>query len=282
MKSSKKKQKKSYSQFVPAVEQATRILQYLSSSSGLKANLTSICKYVGIHASKGYALLNTLQKSGYVNRDQSTKLYSLGLSLIWIGQKALEGVHVKEVAKPFLEGLAGETHSTALFGMIAADQIVIVGKHDPDHDVGVTLRLGYAVPLTYSAPGKAIVAFLPEREQKELLGGSTLFFHGEYPSDLDRQKLTRELDECRRIGYAKAPGKGNPLVRVLASPVLGPTAYPLGVLFVIGIFPESIEASYGGKIAEAARQLSAILGSDATWPSAEAVEHAARVHGRKH
>jgi DNA-binding IclR family transcriptional regulator len=280
MNSSEQKQKGSYSQLVPAVEQATKILRYLATSPGFKTNLKDICGKVGIHNSKGYAILNTLQKAGYVNRDNNAKLYSLGFSLISLGQKTLEGVHSKEIVKPFLEDLSRETHCTALFGVIAADQVVIVGREDSDHDVGVTLRLGDATPLTYSAPGKAIAAFLPEKEREKLLAEENLFFHGEL-ANLDRVKLARELDECRYRGFAEAPGKRSPLVRILASPVLGPKAHPVGVLVIIGIFPKAVVPLYGEKLSEAARQLSIKLGSDATWPSVKALKHAAKVHGKK-
>ena len=193
MKSSSKKQKDNYSQLVPAVEQATKILRFLSSSPAFKTNLKDICRNVGIHYSKGYSILNTLQRAGYVLRDGNTKLYSLGFGLISLGQKALEGVHYREIAKPFLEGLAKETHCTSLFGLIAADQLVIVGREDSDHDVGVTLRLGRTNPLTHSAAGKAIVAFLPEKEREISSHQRTSFFTG------NRRTLTaRNLLESSR------------------------------------------------------------------------------------
>ncbi len=70
----------------------------------------------------------------------------------------------------------------------------------------------------------------------------------------------------------------SPLIRIIASPVLGQKGYPIGAIFIIGIFPKTVIPSYGNKVAEAARKVSSLLGSDATWPSSEAVEHAARVH----
>jgi DNA-binding IclR family transcriptional regulator len=276
VKSSKNKQKHSYSQLVPAVQQATKILKYLSSAPSLKANLKDICGNAGIHNSKGYAILNTLQKAGYVNRDNN-KVYSLGFGLISLGHQALDNVRFREVAKLFLEELARETHCTSLFGIIASDQLVVVCREDSDHDVGVTLHPGHATPLTYSAPGKAIVAFLPEKKREELLAEDNLFFHGE-PLNLDRKELIRELNECRHTGYAEAPGKVSPLIRIIASPVLGQKGYPIGAIFIIGIFPRTVIPSYGNKVAEAARKVSSMLGSDATWPSNEAAERAATVH----
>jgi DNA-binding IclR family transcriptional regulator len=276
VKSSKNKQKHSYSHLVPAVQQATKILKYLSSTPDLTANLKDICSNAGIHNSKGYAILNTLRKAGYVNRDNN-KVYSLGFGLISLGHRALDNVRFREVAKLFLEELARETHCTSLFGIIASDQVVIVCREDSDHDVGVTLHPGHFTPLTYSAPGKAIAAFLPEKKREELLAEDNLFFHGE-PINLDRKKLMKELNECRHTGYAEAPGKVSPLIRIIASPVLGQKGYPVGAISIVGIFPKTVIPSYGNKVADAARKVSSLLGSDATWPSSEAVEHSARVH----
>jgi IclR family transcriptional regulator, acetate operon repressor len=266
-----------YYSVVPAVEQATQILTYLSSSPGFKTYLKDICSTTGIHNSKGYAILNTLQKAGYVNRDEHTKLYSLGYKLISLGQSSLEGIHYRETAKPFLVSLAKETHCSALFAMIASDQFVIIGREDPSIDVGVTLRPGSTANLTYSAAGKAVAAFLPRDELKQLLLRDDLFFHG-HPSCLNREKLKRELDDCRRDGYAKAPGKRNSAVVVLASAVLGHKGYPIGIILLIGIFPRTAVRLYGERLVETSRTLSALFGSDVIWPSKRAINHSREIH----
>jgi len=76
------KTKSEYTGLVPAVDQASRILLYLAKGPSLKANLTDICKSVGIHKSKGYTILNTLQKYSFVQKTAAGKTYSLGLGLL--------------------------------------------------------------------------------------------------------------------------------------------------------------------------------------------------------
>ena len=41
----------------------------------LKANLKDICSNAGIHNSKGYAILNTLQKADFVNRNKNKVVF---------------------------------------------------------------------------------------------------------------------------------------------------------------------------------------------------------------
>ena len=67
-----------YSQGVPAVAQASQILFYLAGAGRSQQTLTEICREVGIHKSKGYAILNTLMESALVVRSEGAKTYALG------------------------------------------------------------------------------------------------------------------------------------------------------------------------------------------------------------
>jgi DNA-binding IclR family transcriptional regulator len=67
-----------------------------------------------------------------------------------------------------------ERDLSVLFNLMKHNTITIVNTHN----VGVTLRPGNTSLLTYSAAGKAIVAFLPEKEREKLLAKEPLFFHG--------------------------------------------------------------------------------------------------------
>jgi DNA-binding IclR family transcriptional regulator len=73
-----KKTKSEYTGHVPAVDQASRILLSLTKSPSAKVNLTDICKSVGIHKSKGYSILNTLQKERHTLWDLDCSLYPEG------------------------------------------------------------------------------------------------------------------------------------------------------------------------------------------------------------
>ena len=91
--------KSDYSQLVPAVEQATQILLALARQQSGKMSLTEVCKTVGIHNSKGYSILNTLQKFALVQRDPETKAYSLGLGLVFLSQRVLDTLDLRQAER---------------------------------------------------------------------------------------------------------------------------------------------------------------------------------------
>jgi len=160
---------RAYKPLVPAVEQAAKILLLLGKSEKFKMTLTEICKEVGIHKSKGYSILHTLQIFGLVEKDDLTKTYCLGPSLIFLSRKILDQLSYPDVVAPFLEPLARETTGTALFAIISADNLYVVAKHEGNQNVGFSLRLGHRFHITLGAHGKAVVAFMSDKEQKRIL-----------------------------------------------------------------------------------------------------------------
>lgn len=251
--------KSDYNGLVPAVDQAARILLCLTKSPSQKINLTEICKSVGIHKSKGYSILNTLQKYGFVQKDPAGKTYFLGLGLISLSRRVLDGLNYSEIAGPFLETLAEKTRSTALFGIINEGNVFVVAREEADKDISVTIRLGYRFNITHGAHGKAIAAFLPDEEREDLLRQDKLFFHGD-ASRLDIKRLENELAECRKTGFAFDMGELNAGINVIASPVFDSQERLVGSMFIMGTFPESRIEEYGIIVAEQASKFSAMLG----------------------
>ncbi len=254
--------KPEYTRLVPAVDQASRILLCLSGSASQSLNLTDICETVGIYKSKGYSILNTLQKFGFVLKDPATKTYSLGLGLISLSRKVLDGLNDNKVVGPILETLARSTRSTALYSTLSDENIFVVAKHEEEQAVSVTIRVGYRFHMTHGAIGKAVVAFMEEGERERLLKQKNLFFHGN-ASRFARGRLDAECARCRETGYAFDMGELNPGINVVASPVFDAHESVKGCMFIMGTFSESLVGEYGDLVAGSARRFSAMLGATA-------------------
>jgi len=257
----RKREKATYTSSVPAVDDASRILICLAKNPSFKMNLTDICNETGIHKSKGYSILSTLQRYSFVDKNLKDKTYSLGPGLISLSRKVLDNMDYREAVTPFLEKLAQETHSTALFAIINDGNAFVAAKHEGDKNIGVTIRLGHRFSITAGAHGKAIVAFMSEEEQKIILNKEKLFFHGD-ATKLDWTRLMTELKECRKKGFAFDIGELNPGVNAVASPVFNSQEQLIGSLFIVGTFNETQIAGFGAMVSENARQVSRMLGAD--------------------
>lgn len=245
---------------VPAVEQASRVLFCLAANSSSQMSLPDICAQVGIHKSKAYSILLTLQKFGLVQRFSDRKGYSLGPGLITLSRKVLDDFNAPRLAEPILEELATRFGGTATLGLIADKTVFVVAKNEGGVDIGVTIRTGHRFPLTYGSHGKAIAATLPYQELEHLLQDSKLFFHGS-SEKLDRNRLMEELAQCRVDGYALDLGDMKPGLNSVAAAVFGPGEMPIGYIALIGLFSNEAACESGPSVSAAAKELSRQLGA---------------------
>ncbi len=245
----------------PAVRQAGQILFCLAASPSPQMGLGDICAQVGVSGSKAFGVLEALQESGLVKRGRDGKGYALGPGLVTLSRKVLDDLAPAQLAEPILRGLARETGSTAVLGLITGDTIFVAAKRESEGDIRTVIRLGHVLPLTYGAHGKAIAAFLTTAEQERLLNEEDLCFHGN-PAGLDRTKLSKELIECRRDGFACDFGESAQGINVVAAPVMGPGETPIGFVEIFVLASPEVAAGFGPQVARAGKALSRQLGAE--------------------
>lgn len=245
---------------VPAVEQALRVLFGIAQDESGHMNLPQICEKVGMHKSTAFCTLHTLRKYGLVQTAGRGKGYTLGPGLIGLSRKFLDTLSTPKLAGPLLSELAEKSGATAALGLIAEKNVFVAAKNEGGRVLGITMRVGHRFPLTYGCHGKAIAAFLPEKELEQLLQEEKLYFHGD-PSKFSSEKLRMEIAGCRRDGFAEDIEETTPGLIVVAAPVLGPNGQPVGYIAVLGLVSADAARQCGPLAAEAARTLSRQLGA---------------------
>jgi DNA-binding IclR family transcriptional regulator len=250
--------KPEYSSLVPAVEQASRIMLALAQTESGKMTLTEICKAVGIHKSKGYSILNTLQHFEFVYRSPD-KAYQLAPGLLFLSAKVLSNMDYREAVTPALHRLSRQMNSTAFLGIISDGHLMVAAKDEGSQNIGVTIRLGHRFPLAWGAHGKAIMAFLSKGERTDLMAGLKPYFHGS-PSDFQPSRIELELAQCRKAGFAVDLGEMQIGVHAVAAPVFGLGGKLIGSLAVVGTFPKEFAEKYGRDVAKAAKEFCKSIG----------------------
>jgi DNA-binding IclR family transcriptional regulator len=248
---------------VPAVEQALRVLFRMAQAESAHMSLTEICEEVGMHKSTAFGVLHTLRKFGLVQTSGRGQGYTLGPGLIVLSRRFLDTLSAPKLAEPILAGIALKAGATAALGLIADKNVFVAAKHEGGRVLGITLRVGHRFPLTYGCHGKAIAAFLGEKELQDLLQDEELYFHGD-PSKFDRGRLNQEIIKCRRDWFAADLEEMVPGLNVVASPVLGPNGQPIGYVAMLGLSSAEAALECGPLVAEAGKALSRQLGAKVT------------------
>src|SRR4030042_4332545 len=104
---------------VPAVEQAIRVMLCLTDSGSNPKSLTDICVEVGIHRSKAFSILSTLNEYGLVRKNPNRRGYMLGPGLLTLTGKMLENLSLPRFVEPILYDLAKKAGATVALGVIS-------------------------------------------------------------------------------------------------------------------------------------------------------------------
>lgn len=245
---------------VPALEQAASVLFCLAKADSSYTSLNDICERAGLHKSRAFAILHTLNKFGFVQKNTEGMGYSLGPSLVSLSRRFLDKLSAPRLAEPILAKLARKTRNTAVFGLIAEKYVFVVAKHEGEQAVSITMRLGQRFPLSYGSHGKAIAAHLPANELDLLLREDKLYFHGD-PSKFDRDRLGNEMEACRREGFAFEVEEMVRGLTTVAAPVTGVSGTPIGYIVLMGFFSAEVVSEFGLSVAWAGKALSQQLGA---------------------
>ena len=228
---------------VPSVERTLAILESLSeANTGL--TLPELSRRLSLPKSSTHCLLLTLERRGYLLRNERTRRYMLGLKLFSLANVALSGIKLREQASPFLHALMQRCRMTVHMAILEHDEAVIVEKVEPPPGVRrIATWVGKRLDLHCSAVGKALIAYLPEEKLLRLVGEHRLARYNENTLTSFR-RLKEELDETRRRGYSIEDEEGELGCRCIGAPVFTGPGEAIAAISVAGttaeIQPETI------------------------------------------
>ena len=229
-----KNNKNTSSQYlVPALERGLKILEILAAHPG--GLLMNEMKELNLPSASLYRMLVTLTDLGYIIKDQSDR-YRLGRKLLSLAYKGLDHSNLTETSAVFQRSLRNTVNETVALGVINGGEGVVVDTIRSEQAVCVYVQIGHHFPLHTAAPAKAILAFLPEEEQSQLL--DAIKFTKFTPRTITNKKsYLAELQKVRKTGVALDLGEEVSDLRCVAAPIFDSRSYPVAAIWVTG--PES-------------------------------------------
>jgi IclR family pca regulon transcriptional regulator len=115
----------------------------------------------------------TLATLGYLEQGPSRK-YRLSSRVSDFGLALLDSMAVRRAAREHLLELRARTGRTVNLGVLGGDEVACIdrlpGSRRGQYAIDAGIGLGAHLPVHCTAAGKALLAHLPEAEQRELLG----------------------------------------------------------------------------------------------------------------
>lgn len=247
---------------IHAVANALELFE-LFHSEGDSLSVSEAAQQLRLSKSNVLRLLTTLEFRGYLESEQISGRYRLGLKALGLSQTYLQQGGLLRRAGPVLKNINRSCYETVYLALLEKRHIIYVDAVESDQAVRVISRLGIRLPAYCTASGKAHLAFLPEKMldslyPEEALAGFTPRTH------LSKESLRKELQEIVRRGYAVDDEEIDQEVRCVAAPVRDYTKSVIGALSVSApsfrMASRRIEEEITPLLLGAAAELSTALG----------------------
>ncbi len=251
----------SKTQSVPALERALTILEMLAKSKRGLA-ISEIVHTLKLPKSTTHTLLLTLERRGYLHRNDHTHRYLFGLKFFGLANMLLAGIELRDQAAPMLRALMGASGLTVHMAILEQYDVVLVDKVEAPGLIKLATWIGKRMDVHCTGVGKALIAYLPEAELDLLIQEHRLPRHNE-GTIASVKKLKVQLAEIRKLGYSFDDEEDEVGLRCIGCPVLDSTGKVIAAISISGtvsqITPENF-FTLAHKVKKSASTISQHLG----------------------
>src|SRR5262249_19936148 len=215
-----------------AVERAFAILEAVSERGAGMTN-SEISRKLEIPKSTASYLLNTLTQLGYLNKEEETNRYRLGLKMMSLGRAVQIGEDLKEVALPVMRKLVERTALTVHLAVLDHGEAVYLEKVDAPSFIQMNTWIGKRMQVNATAVGKAMAAYLKEYEIEAIIKQQGL--KKRTPKTITAPaKFWQELEKVREKGYAVDDEENSMGARCVAAAVFDGAGNAIAAIGVSG------------------------------------------------
>jgi DNA-binding IclR family transcriptional regulator len=168
--------------------------------------LSVLVRESGLTRPTVHRLLSSLASEGLLDHDAGSANWVLGPEMLLMGSVAAARFPLEDIARPSLRRLAEATGESAFFSIRRGSETVCLLREEGSFPVrSFVLHEGVRFPLGVASAGTAIMAFLPEAEQGELLKGWSEHA-GAFATAHTEELVRTNLAQTRLMGYSVNPG----------------------------------------------------------------------------
>ena len=184
---------------VKSLQKALDILNCFTKKSSW--GVTELSEYLDLNKSNVHSLLSTFTAMEYLRQDEETGKYRLGMAIYTLCHALGDELIVGNIALPYMQELSNWSGERVYLGVPHGDEVIYVNSTYPEEAFSLMRTImGERARMYCTGLGKAMMAYLPEKEVEEYL-------KREFPACTDytiteAEKLREELILTRKRGYA--------------------------------------------------------------------------------
>jgi DNA-binding IclR family transcriptional regulator len=245
-------------QSTPSLDRALSILELLSNSRfGL--SLPQLVEKTRYPKSSVHCLLVTLDRRGYVRRNQRTGRYQLGLKFLSLANITLSGIPLREIAASHLKLLVDSTRLTAHLAILENNEAVLISKHSPAGVFGLATWVGKRMEIHCTGLGKALIAYLPEEVIERIIRERGMPRHNDQTLS-SFKKLKADLAQTAARGYSVDLEEDELGMCCIGAPIFDSLGTPVAAVSISGT-TEEIMSTGVKELGERVKKTAAHIGT---------------------
>lgn len=252
----------SYNPFINSLGKGLQILECFTPIQ-YNLSLSETCRLTQLSKATVFRLLKTLSHLNYLRYDPLNKKYYLGPKVLSLGFTVLQGMEVREIARPYIERLSAECRKTVNLAVIDGKEMVHVDRIRYQDVRDLNISIGSRIPVHSTALGRAVLAYQEKEKIQDFIKEICYDPKNVQSVGKDGRILTKILEKVRRDGFATSDEEFEQGIRAIAVPLFSPkgVAYAINVVVPSDtVSMEEIEAKYKPKLIKVNQEISAMLG----------------------
>lgn len=195
----------------------TRALSIVKFFAETPRTLGEVADHLAVHKSTALRLLQTLEAEGFA-RQQADGRYTVGFLMVSIGQRSLDDLEIRGIARPHLLQLSEQYGHTIHLAQLINDDVVYVDKVDGRGAVNMHSRVGRPAELHTAGVAKAILANVDDDLRRTILKRAT---YQRYTSTTltTPSELSAELETIALRGWAEDNAEFEDYLGCIAAPI---------------------------------------------------------------
>lgn len=224
--------------------------------------LSDISSRIDLHKSTIHRLLGSLKDRRYIEQDDVSGRYRLGVAFIALASPYLKQLDLKTVAEPEMRRLSDEIGVTIYLGTLREDEVVYLDKverYDGFHRFDI---IGRHVPVHCTSLGKSLLMDMDGSDIRGILGRRPPE-RKTIKTTVDSEGILADIAFCRERGWSSDREEHEIGVNCVGAPIRdyqGRTVAAISAVWRTLRSDEEMDRA-GRKVADSAMEISKRLGS---------------------
>jgi len=184
---------------VQSIDRAVAIIECFSVNKR-ELKLSEIANMLDLNKSTVHGIINTLKYHGFVDQDELTLRYRLGVRFIEFGDTVINSMSIRNVAFPVIDDICGKIEETVHIAMLDGSDVIYIEKKECTQSIKTSTKIGVRIPAYVTADGRIILCHMEKNKLMDIFPRCIKKLTANTVTD--KHKMMQMFEEMKESGYA--------------------------------------------------------------------------------